>query len=145
MKKNRKIKESSVNNSRQNFSHRSFVHQAYVPENCKDCNDCCETCNLYKKRICIIGGVERMESLYRSFIEKNGGDLDYHSGSMQSGTSKLEKFLQRADMIICPIGTNSHTACIKVKDLAKKFNKEFHMLPTGSLSSIKKLLHDYYA
>lgn len=119
----------------------------------QDCSYCeqnknCQTCprlDLCKHNILIIGGVERMEVLYRDLIEKNGGTLDYHSGSMQSGTKKLEKRLQRADLIICPINCNSHTACIKVKNLAKKFDKNFHMLPTGSISSIKSLFERLYA
>lgn len=120
------------------------------PQNCNFCNEnkSCESCprlDLCKHNILIIGGVERMEVLYRDLIEKNGGILDYHSGSMQSGTKKLEKRLQRADLIICPINCNSHTACIKVKNLAKKFEKNFHMLPTGSISSIKSLFERIYA
>ncbi|WP_279060193.1 hypothetical protein [Bilophila wadsworthia] len=35
---------------------------------------------------------------------------------------------------------NSHGACIKVKNLAKKHNKTFYMLPNGSLSTISRLL-----
>lgn len=85
-----------------------------------------------------------MEALYRGLVEDNGGFLDYHSGSMQGGPKKLEKCLRRADVIICPINCNSHAACVKVKTLAKKFGKDFHMLPTGSLSAIKRLLQESY-
>ncbi len=143
MKKNKN--KVNMNSSKQNVAHPSFMYQNHSLADCKDCDFDCENCNLSKKNICIVGGVERMEALYRSYIEKNGGSLDYHSGSMQSGIGKLEKFLQRADMIICPINCNSHTACLKVKDIARKFGKEFHMLPTGSLSAVKRLLHQYYA
>lgn len=81
-----------------------------------------------------------MESLYREFIEGGGGVLDYHNGSLQGGTRQLERSLRRADIILCPVNCNSHGACIKVKNLAKKHNKTFYMLPNGSLSTISRLL-----
>lgn len=133
-------------------NHPSFQQKSYTPNTLSSKNDSCAQCtsncpnfNLCEKRIFIIGGVERMEALYRDLVEKNGGFLDYHSGSMQGGTKKIEKCLQRADVIICPINCNSHGACVKVKNLAKKFDKNFHMLPTGSLSMIKRLLQESYA
>ncbi len=126
----------------------TITHQKNPPmfssqkEACAQCTTHCPHFDLCKKRIFIIGGVERMEALYRDFVEGSGGLLDYHSGSMQGGTKKLEKCLQRADLIICPINCNSHGACVKVKNMAKKFGKNFHMLPTGSLSAVKRLLQE---
>ncbi len=139
------MKSKKNKNKNEMHTHPSFRYKAYDPNQCKNCEMDCEKCNLLKKNICIVGGVERMENLYRNYIENNGGSLDYHSGSMQSGIAKLERFLQRADMIICPINCNSHTACLKVKDLARKLGKKYYMLPTGSLSAVKKLLHEHYA
>ena len=74
------------------------------------------------------------------FIEGGGGVLDYHNGSLQSGARQLERSLRRADIILCPVNCNSHGACIKVKNLAKKHKKTFYMLPNGSLSTISRLL-----
>lgn len=132
MKKNRKITPS-------------FGQFPMPAARCADCSEDCPHFNLCSKRVFIVGGVERMEPLFRSFIEESGGYLDYHCGSMQSGTKKFEKSLQRADVIICPINCNSHTACLKVKDMCKKYKKEFHMLPTGSISAVKRLLAENYA
>ncbi len=111
-------------------------------ETCCDraCNESCPSFDLCSKRILIVGGVERMEARYREYIEGGGGILDYHNGSLQGGTRQLEKSLRRADIILCPVNCNSHGACIKVKNLAKKHNKTFHMLPNGSLNTISRLL-----
>lgn len=106
----------------------------------RDCDESCPSFDLCRKRVLIVGGVERMESLYREFIEGGGGVLDYHNGSLQGGTRQLERSLRRADIILCPVNCNSHGACIKVKNLAKKHNKTFYMLPNGSLSTISRLL-----
>lgn len=104
------------------------------------CDETCPSFDLCRKRVLIVGGVERMETLYRRFIERGGGELDYHNGSLQGGTRQLEKCLRRADIILCPVNCNSHGACVKVKDLAKKHHKTFYMLPNGSLSTISRLL-----
>ncbi len=138
-------KGTKYNEAKQNPLLSAHNSLSYQDNACQTCQKNCQDCNLCQKQICIVGGVERMECLYRDFIEKNGGMLDYHSGCMQHGSKKLEKFLQRADTIICPINTNSHTACLQLKKLAKKFGKEFHMLPTGSLSAIKNLLQQQYS
>ena len=106
------------------------------------CNETCPSFNVCRKRVLIVGGVERMEALYRQVIEGGGGELDYHSGSLQGGTRQLEKSLRRADIILCPVNCNSHGACIKVKNLAKKHNKTCYLLPNGSMSTISKLLRN---
>ena len=127
--------------------HRKQALTAYVePECCAEiccdraCNESCPSFDLCSKRILIVGGVERMEARYREYIEGGGGILDYHNGSLQGGTRQLEKSLRRADIILCPVNCNSHGACVKVKNLAKKHNKTFHMLPNGSLNTISRLL-----
>lgn len=104
------------------------------------CDASCPSFDLCRKRVLIVGGVERMETLYRDFIERGGGELDYHNGSLQGGTRQLERSLRRADIILCPVNCNSHGACVKVKNLAKKHKKTFYMLPNGSLSTISRLL-----
>lgn len=118
-------------------------------ESCADCAAaCCEpvcdqrcpSCEECRKRVLIVGGVERMEALYRNLVERRGGVLDYHSGHLRNGIDELKKSLRKADIILCPVNCNSHGACLKVKELAKKHNKTFYMLPNGSLSTISRLL-----
>lgn len=122
-------------------SERSMCEKCAV---CEGCSPRCSQFDLCQKRVFIVGGVERMERLYREIVEGNGGFLDYHSGSMQGGIKRLEKCLYRADLIICPLNCNSHGACIRVKNMAKKFGKELYLLPTGSVSSIRRVLQENY-
>ncbi len=103
------------------------------------CDEHCPSFELCSKRVLIVGGVERMEALYRGFIEERGGELDYHAGHTK-GLRELKQSLKRADIILCPVNCNSHGACIQVKNLAKKHNKPFYMLPNGSLHTISRLL-----
>lgn len=109
------------------------------PENVV-CDERCPAFALCRKRVLIVGGVERMEALYRTLIEDLGGELDYHSGHLRNGVGNLKRSLRRADIILCPVNCNSHGACLKVKELAKKHNKTFYMLPNGSLNTLSRLL-----
>ena len=92
------------------------------------------------KRVLIVGGIERMETKYRQVIEKEGGILDYHSGNMQGGVKKLERCLQRADIVLCPVTCNSHGACSMVKRLGKKHKKPVHMMPSFSVNAIARAI-----
>ncbi len=114
-------------------------------------DDTCDACRMLAcgaqcadcpcgKRVLIVGGIERMETRYRQVIEKEGGILDYHSGNMQGGVKKLERCLQRADIVLCPVSCNSHGACAMVKRLGKKHKKPVHMMPNFSLYAISRAL-----
>jgi DNA gyrase/topoisomerase IV subunit A len=104
------------------------------------CDTTCPSFDLCKKRILIVGGITRMESLYRELIEGCGGVFEYHDGYMKKGTKGLENRLRRADMVVCPVSCNSHAACSIVKNLAKKHNKTVHMLPNSSLSAVSQAI-----
>ncbi len=104
------------------------------------CNATCPSFDLCKKRILIVGGITRMESLYRELIESGGGIFEYHDGYMKNGVKKLECRLKRADVVVCPVSCNSHAACSIVKKLAKKHNKTVHMLANSSLSAVSQVI-----
>ena len=106
------------------------------------CDANCPSFDLCKKRILMVGGMTRIEFLYRDLVEKSGGVFEYHDGYMKRGTRKLENSLCRADVVICPVSCNSHTACDMVKNLAKKHNKTVHMLANSSLSSVYRVLSE---
>lgn len=105
-----------------------------------DCSTDCPTFDLCRKRILIVGGVTRMESLYRQLIESSGGILEYHDGNLKSGLKNLEGRLRRADVVLCPVNCNSHAACSMVKKLGKKYNKTVHMLSNSSLSGVSQVI-----
>jgi hypothetical protein len=104
------------------------------------CDTSCPAFDLCKKRILIVGGVTRMETLYRELIEGSGGHFDYHDGYMRNGVRQLESRLRRADLVLCPVNCNSHAACSLVKNLGKKHNKPVHMLPNSSLSTVSQVI-----
>jgi hypothetical protein len=104
------------------------------------CDPICPSFDLCKKRILLVGGITRMESLYRELVEKSGGIFEYHDGYMKNGIRMLECRLRRADVVVCPVNCNSHAACSIVKNLAKKHNKTVHMLANSSLSAVSRAI-----
>lgn len=106
------------------------------------CDETCPSFDLCKKRILIVGGVERMKSAYRKLIEGNGGIFEYHDGHMKGGKKLLENQLKRADVVLCPININSHNACSTVKKYSKKHRTHVQMLPGSGLSAISQALFE---
>jgi hypothetical protein len=104
------------------------------------CDATCPSFDLCKKRILLVGGITRMESLYRELVENSGGIFEYHDGYMKKGVKALESRLKRADVVVCPVSCNSHAACSLVKNLAKKHNKTVHMLASSSLNAVSQAL-----
>ncbi len=106
-------------------------------------NRCDRNCPIYdlcKKRILVVGGITRMESLYRQLIESSGGVFEHHDGYMKNGVKNLEGQLKRSDMIVCPVNYNSHAACSVVKNLSKKHRKPVYMLANSSLNAVSKVI-----
>jgi hypothetical protein len=109
-------------------------------------NQCDETCpsfDLCRKRILIVGGLTKMESLYRRLIEENGGVFDYHDGYMKKGIKCLEDRVKRADIVLCPTNCNSHTACLAVKRLGKKHSTSVKIIASSGLSTISQTLLEH--
>jgi hypothetical protein len=104
------------------------------------CDASCPSFDLCKKRILMVGGITRMESLYRELIESRGGIFEYHDGYVKKGAKCLEGCFKRADVVICPVNCNSHAACSIVKNLGKKHNKTVHMLSNSSLSAVSQVI-----
>jgi hypothetical protein len=104
------------------------------------CDASCPSFDLCKRRVLIVGGLTKMEALYRQMIEDGGGIFEYHDGYMKNGLRNLESRLRRADIVLCPTSCNSHAACSLVKSLGKKHNKPVCILASSSLSAMAQAL-----
>lgn len=141
MEENRRLEREAQKQKEQSV--RICCETSRIMEQISETSACSETCPYYdlcSKRVLIIGGLTRMETLYREMVETNGGVFDYHSGDMKNGSRDLEKSVKRADMILCPIDCNSHGACTMVKKFCKKYGKPFQMLPSSGASSVFKAI-----
>jgi hypothetical protein len=106
------------------------------------CDETCPSFDLCRKRILIVGGINRMESLYRQLIEENGGIFEYHDGHIKGGKKALENHIKRADIVLCPVNINSHNACSVVKKMGKKHRKAVQMLTGSGLGVICQALSE---
>ena len=104
------------------------------------CDETCPSFDLCRKRILIVGGIDRMESLYRQLIEENGGIFEHYDGHMKGGKRALENRIRRADIVLCPVNINSHNACSVTKKLGKKYSRPVHMLAGSGLGAISQAL-----
>ena len=111
-----------------------------APSRINRCDKACPSYDLCQKRVLMVGGLTKMESLYRQVIEGCNGIFEYHDGYMQKGAKNLESRLKRADMVLCPVTCNSHAACALVKRLGKKHKKPVRLLSSSSLSAIGEAL-----
>jgi len=104
--------------------------------NMQRCDKTCPSFDLCKKRVLIVGGLSKMQSLYRELVESSGGVFEYHDGDVKGGVKNLENSFRRADIVLCPVNCNSHAACSLVKHMGKKHNKSVRMLPGSGLNAI---------
>ena len=141
LKLQKKLTEEVTQEARKVIGQVVALTQCFCDESCS-CDASCPAFDLCQKRVLIVGGISRMESVYREFIEGSGGRFDYHDGYMRNGVKPLEDRMKRADMVLCPVNCNSHTACAVVKKLGKKHKKNVHMLHNYSLSAVSQVIQD---
>ncbi|WP_321493527.1 DUF2325 domain-containing protein [uncultured Desulfobacter sp.] len=103
-------------------------------------NEDCPRRRLCARRIFMIGGITKMKSYYRQIVEKAGGEFDYHDGYLRSSNEDLAAKVKRCDVVVCPVSCNSHNACLKVKHLCSRYNKELKILNSASLSAVTQAL-----
>lgn len=115
-----------------------LIHASFRTESC---DESCPSYDLCKRRVLMVGGLTKMTSLYREVIEGQNGVFEYHDGYMQKGAKTLENRVRRADMVLCPVTCNSHTACSLVKKLGKKHKKPVRLLAGASLSAVGEALN----
>lgn len=120
------------------------LHTCRKSGNCPVKGDCsgedCPRRRLCARRIFMIGGITKMKSYYRQIVEKAGGEFDYHDGYLKNSNEDLAAKVRRCDVVVCPVSCNSHNACLKVKNLCTRYNKELKILNSASLSAVTKAL-----
>ncbi|WP_035237424.1 DUF2325 domain-containing protein [Desulfobacter vibrioformis] len=120
------------------------IYTCREPENCPVTGACpnenCPRRRLCARRIFMIGGITKMKSYYRQIVENAGGEFDYHDGYLRNSNEDLAAKVRRCDVVVCPVSCNSHNACLKVKHLCTRYNKELKILNSASLSAVTQAL-----
>jgi hypothetical protein len=108
----------------------------------RDCQDCAAY-DLCGKRVLLVGGLNRLRAVYGLLVADVGGDFRYHDGVKSGRNSALEGMIRWADIVLCPVDINSHGACLSVKNLCKKMDKPYHMMPSSGASTVARVLAEY--
>ena len=141
-KNENKALKTEVRDMVDNFSSFTMPHYPDEPacthESCS--KEACAQYRLCAKRVFMIGGITKMKSFYKDLVEKAGGKFDYHDGYLKSTTNNIEAMVKRSDVVICPVNCNSHNACLKVKKLCNRHNKQLRILSSSSLSAVTNAL-----
>ena len=126
-----------LKNQRQTRIHRNNESEGPIDQNAvSSLHDPVLPLDLFQRSVLVVGGLPKMESLYRRLIEGNKGAFEYHDGRMSAGTKELVGQVRRADVVLCCIDHSSHTAALVAKKLCKKYQKPFQMLISSSLNNI---------
>ncbi len=89
----KKTKNSNTTSGKMFSSQKAHTAGAIsVVDSCKNCANPCP-CAQCPQRVLVVGGIERMEPLYRQVIEAKGHIFEYHAGHLRKGGNKLENLL----------------------------------------------------
>ncbi len=92
-------------------------------------------------RIAYVGGRGGTVGHIRALIENSNGLFSHHDGGIEDSVAQLDRVLNQADVVLCPIDCVSHGACLKAKKFCKRAAKTFVPLRSASLSSLATWLH----
>ncbi len=119
------------------------ITQAKLDVTCTECTmsnrqekSCC------MRKVLMVGGIEKFRNHYQEVASEHNCSLEYHSGHCRDGEVDLSNKIGRCDFVLCPVDINSHAACLAVKKFCKKMDKEFFMLNSSSISSVRKAIEN---
>lgn len=92
--------------------------------------------DLCGRRIAYVGGREATIRHFRDLIERANGRFAHHDGGVEGGAARLDRVLNQADVVLCPVDCVSHRACLRAKNFCKRTAKTFVPLRSASLSSL---------
>ena len=111
---------------------------------CPHCNKdiSCRDCPLQGRRVAVIGGLDRMESIYRQVVEKLGGEFEFHCGRVKDGCQSVQGLISRSDYVIYITTINSHASMRATKTICKKSCKRFIALKERGAGSLERRLRE---
>ena len=125
-------------------SPRIILHRAEVSPQ-PDCDRCreevsCVDCPLEGRRVAVIGGLDRMEAIYRKVVEGLGAEFEFHCGRVKDGCQTVQGLINRSDIVIFITTVNSHAALKVTKTICKKKYKKFIALRERGAGSLERTL-----
>jgi hypothetical protein len=82
------------------------------------------------------GGVHRL----REIASGARAELLHHDGGMEEAVRNLDTLLESCHAVFCPIDCVSHSACLRAKQLCRKYGKAFVPLRSSGDTSFRRAL-----
>jgi hypothetical protein len=115
-----------------------------APEDQDGVNEEAISLSLEGIKVAFVGGKDSLIPYYRQIVRDSGGIFYSHCGKKSSnGKGKLERLVDKVDVVFCPVDINSHYACESIKNACKLRNKPYYFLPRSSLNTFKGALVEF--
>ena len=95
------------------------------------------------RRVAFVGGLQSLIPHYQQVVECLGGTFCFHSGKYTQGAGEIEKLVDKADVVFCPVDMNSHHACRYCKKICKLTGKPCCFLRSSGLGMFRRELVNY--
>jgi hypothetical protein len=82
------------------------------------------------------GGVEHL----RRVAANAGAEFLHHDGGEHEAIGRIDGFVERCDVVFCPIDCISHSACLRAKALCQRLGKPFVPLRTSGTTSFQRAI-----
>jgi hypothetical protein len=100
----------------------------------------CKECPLEGLRVAVVGGIGRMQPVYREVVQQLGAEPLFHDGQVGNGSYKLKNVVCGADIVVFITSVNSHSALSIVKAVCRKKGKRFIALKETGSESLEQTL-----
>ena len=133
-----------TSNTPVDFPDRRKDNGLIAPEDRDGVNEETISLSLEGIKVAFVGGKDSLIPHYRQIVRDSGGIFYSHCGKKSSnGKGKLERLVDKVDVVFCPVDINSHYACESIKNACKLRNKPYYFLPRSSLNTFKGALVEF--
>lgn len=87
-------------------------------------------------RVLYVGGRTSLVPHYRAVVERQGGDFVHHDGGLEQSCAHLERLVDGAELVVCPLDAISHSSWQRVKKACLHRTRSFLPVRTSSMASL---------
>jgi Uncharacterized protein conserved in bacteria (DUF2325) len=93
-----------------------------------------------KRRVLYLGGRQSAMDRLRAIALEANAEFIHHDGGLEQATARIDGLIESCDAVFCPIDCVSHAACLRAKQLCRKYNKPFVPLRSSGVTSFARAL-----
>lgn len=104
------------------------------------CDEQCARLDLCGRCILFVGGRNQHLPHFRRLVEEAGGTFAHHDGGFEESMGRLHSLFGRADAVLFPVDSVSHSAHDEVKRLCRRWEKPFVPVRRSGLGAFIRAL-----